>query len=76
MRQVEVLKHGIYLTLGILLSMSLTGCGGGGSKAYYYNRNTTIGQELSDLQGALQRGAITEDEYRAQRERILNPEKP
>ena len=59
------------LILSFFLSIALGGCGGGGAKTFYYHRNTTTGQELSDLQSALQRGAISEQEYKEQREKIL-----
>jgi hypothetical protein len=59
-------------SLAILLSFTiLTGCGGGGASTYYMHKNTTLGQELSDLQAAKNNGAITEDEYEDQRERLL-----
>ena len=63
------------IAFGIVLSF-MSGCGGGGAKTFYMHRNTTLGQELSDLQSAHQRGAISEDEYQEQRERLLKGESP
>jgi|1048.fasta_scaffold95173_1 hypothetical protein len=59
-----------FLTISISL-LALSGCGGGGASTYYMHKNTTLGQELSDLQAARNTGAITEDEYEEQRERLL-----
>lgn len=62
-----------YFHLALLLSVlfSLSGCGGGGSHAVYVNKSTTLGQELNDLQTALQKGVVTEDEYKEQRAKLL-----
>lgn len=62
---------GISRSAFVLLVLSLSGCGGGGAKTYYLNRTTTVGQELSDLQAAYQKGAMSEAEYTSQREKIL-----
>lgn len=62
-----------FLVLISLIS-SLSGCGGGGAATYYMHRNTTTGQELTDLQAAFNNGALTEDEYQSQRARILKGE--
>ena len=55
----------------LALIFILTSCGGGGAATYYMHRNTTTGQELTDLQAAYQKGALTEDEYLSQKARIL-----
>ena len=58
--------------LFLFISMlTLSGCWGGGAKNVYVNRTTTVGQELSDLQQAYQKGAITEDEYNTERRKLL-----
>ena len=60
--------------ISLLMSCSLiilSGCGGGGASTYYMHKNTTLGQELNDLQAAKNSGAINEDEYEEQRERLL-----
>lgn len=56
----------------LIVVATLSGCGGGGAKTYYLNRTTTVGQELSDLQAAHAKGAISPDEYEDQKERILS----
>ncbi|MBX7143302.1 MAG: SHOCT domain-containing protein [Oligoflexia bacterium] len=62
-----------YIKLSILVALTflLSSCGGGGSHAVYVNRSTTLGQELNDLQSALQKGVVTEDEYKEQRAKLL-----
>ena len=61
------------LVVGAFL-VTVAGCGGGGSRAVFVNRSTTLGQELSDLQGAYQKGVLTEEEYTDQRARLLRGE--
>jgi hypothetical protein len=53
----------------------LTGCSwsiGGGSKGGDTHPQATRGQELIDLKRALDSGAITQQEYQAQKDRIMN----
>ena len=50
----------------------LSGCGGGGADSETNVRTTTQGQELLDLKAALDSGAITQEEYDEQREKILD----
>ena len=53
----------------------LTGCLdlqlGGGSKSEAQYQNPTIGQQLIDLQRARDAGAISADEYQAQKAKLL-----
>lgn len=50
----------------------LAGCGGGDQHVTVTGATTiSKGQELTDLQRALQEGAITQSEYNTLRERIL-----
>lgn len=55
----------------LLVGAFLPGCGGGGAKTFYMHKNTTLGQELSDLQTAYQKGAISENDYEEQRAKLL-----
>jgi hypothetical protein len=55
----------IFLTLGI----GFIGCGGGG--ADIKASNTTVGQELMDLEKAYKNGIITEKEYNKTKSNIL-----
>jgi len=66
--------HIVRIGVATLMIACLPGCGGGGAKTYYLNRTTTVGQELSDLQAAHAKGAISADEYEEQKERILSGE--
>ncbi len=56
----------------LIVAATLAGCGGG-DQYVTVSGTTTIskGQELTDLQRALQEGAITQSEYDTLRERIL-----
>ena len=56
----------------IFLLATVAACGGGDADVETTTNNTTVGQELLDLQAALQSGAITQDEYDEQREKILS----
>lgn len=62
------------LTWTILLSFCLisVGCGGGGAEVKA--TNTTMGQELTDLQQAKDQGVITDDEFEDAKEKILDRE--
>ena len=55
----------IFLTLGL----GFIGCGGGGAKVKA--TNTTVGQELMDLEKAYKYGIITEKEYNKTKSEIL-----
>ena len=54
----------------ILLGGLFAGCGGGGAEVK--QSNTTMGQQLIDLQSAYDRGIITEREYEKAKKEILN----
>jgi hypothetical protein len=56
----------IFLTFGV----GLIGCGSGGG-AKVTTRQSTIGQELIDLDKAHKGGLITDKEYKKSKERIL-----
>ncbi len=55
--------------LMLLMTFSLTGCGGGGAKVE--TRSTTTGQELLDLDKAYKGGLITEKEYNKKKKDIM-----
>ena len=57
------------IMLGTLLG--LTGCFSGNEGTFHYTRNTTIGQELMDLQDARERGSISEEEYEKLKKEIM-----
>jgi len=64
----------IGISIGSLLM--LAACGGGDAAQDTTVHNTTVskGQALIDLKAALDSGAITQDEYEEQREKILEEE--
>jgi hypothetical protein len=54
----------------------LAACGGGGaeSETQLDVTTTTKGQELQDLQAALNSGAITQEQYETEKKKILDRE--
>jgi hypothetical protein len=52
-------------------AVAIGGCGGGGADVRSEVRSTTVGQELIDLQRAMDSGVITPTEYERQRKKIL-----
>ncbi len=61
------------LTLALGLPLVLAACGGGGAdvESSTQVRSTTTGQELIDLQKALDAGVITQDQYNTEKKKIL-----
>jgi len=59
--------------IALVLATGVSGCAGGGARTETQTeiRTTTTGQELTDLKKALDSGAITQQEYEAQRKKIL-----
>lgn len=53
----------------IVMGGLFVGCGGGG--AQLQQSNTTLGQELTDLQTAYEKGIITQKEYEKAKKEIL-----
>lgn len=53
------------------MGVALAGCGGGGAEVRSEMTTTTTGQQLIDLKKALDIGAMTEDEYDREREKVL-----
>ena len=57
--------------LGIAILACFTGCAMFNHGRMHYNRTTTIGQELVDLKEALDKGAMSEEEYIVIRKEIM-----
>lgn len=55
----------------LLLAISLTACGGGGAKVQSSTTNTTMGQELLDLNESYKKGILSEKEYNYAKENIM-----
>lgn len=55
--------------LTIVMGGLFVGCGGGGAQVQ--QSSTTLGQELTDLQTAYEKGIITQKEYEKARNKIL-----
>jgi hypothetical protein len=66
-------KHFIIVVAGLILCLSITGCGGGGAKMEA--RTTTVGQELIDLQKAYDQGILSEKEYTSMKESMIKKNK-
>jgi hypothetical protein len=59
-------------TCGILGALLLNGCVAAiGNRDAYRGSGVTLGQQLIDLQKAKEMGAITEQEYQAEKARML-----
>lgn len=56
------------------LVLGLAGCSGGGADVKSEINTTTKGQQLLDLKKALDAGAINQQEYERERQRILKAE--
>lgn len=54
-----------------IVAMSLSACLGGGGKNETSVTTTTTGQELTDLQKALEEGVITQAEFDKKKKEIL-----
>lgn len=62
----------ILLAVMIAVTTSLTACGGGGATLKTDFTTVSRGQQLSDLKKAHQDGAITDEEYQAEKARVLS----
>jgi hypothetical protein len=60
----------LFLALG--LALPVVACGGSSHMPPPGEAGATTGQELIDLDNAYRKGAITQDEYEVQRDKILN----
>ncbi len=68
----EFIMMRIKFVLLMLLVLSLTACGGGGAKVQTTTSNTTMGQELMDLNDSYKKGILTEKEYKNAKENIMD----
>ena len=57
----------------LVAALLVVGCGGGGAEIK--QSNTTMGQELMDLEESYKKGIITEKEYNKAKEAILKRHK-
>ena len=55
-----------------LLLLGIAACGGGGAEVRSEVSTTTTGQQLIDLKKALDSGALTQQEYGKERQKILD----
>ncbi|MFH1035076.1 MAG: hypothetical protein V1806_11265 [Pseudomonadota bacterium] len=69
MRKALAIILGLWLLAGLL---GVAGCGGGGAQTHVESKSTTLGRELMDLQEAYKKGALSDQEYQAQRDKLLN----
>lgn len=66
-----MMNRALFSGLLAALVLGLAGCGGGDTEVKSEITTTTKGQQLIDLQKALEAGAINKDEYERERQRIL-----
>jgi hypothetical protein len=59
------------LAVCTLLLLGVAACGGGGAELKSEVSTTTTGQQLMDLKKALDSGAMTQQEYEKERQKIL-----
>jgi len=57
--------------LVLISAIGLAGCGGGGSENTIQTSNTTMGQELMDLDKSRKQGLISDKEYDKAKKEIL-----
>lgn len=65
-----------WICVGLIAAVvTLTACGGGGTKVQSQTKTTTLGQELMDLEKAFKSGVISEKEYQKAKEELLKGKK-
>jgi len=71
---VVMANRALFSGLLAALVLGLAGCGGGDTEVRSEITTTTKGQQLIDLKKALDGGAMTQEEYERERQRILKAE--
>jgi hypothetical protein len=61
----------VVLALGGLLLAGVAACAGGGAEVKSEVSTTTVGQQLLDLKRARDAGAMNQEEYEREREKVL-----
>ena len=65
-----ILKVAILAAM-IAIGTAFASCGGGGAKVQTQATTTTVGQELTDLKAAYDKGIINQDEYERLRKKVM-----
>jgi uncharacterized membrane protein len=60
-----------FIIITVLILM-LSGCGGGGADVVNTSTNTTMGQELMDLNESYKKGLLSEKEYNNAKSNIMD----
>lgn len=61
-----------FIFISAIIISLLAGCGGGGATVEATTTNTTMGQELMDLNDSYKKGILTEKEYNNAKKNIMN----
>ena len=61
-----------FIFIATIIISLLVGCGGGGATVEATTTNTTMGQELMDLNDSFKKGILTEKEYKKAKKNIMN----
>ncbi len=69
------IKRTVAILAIFILAAIVSGCAIGNKGELYYNRTTTIGQEMIDLKTALDNGAVTQEEYDKLKADLMKNEK-
>ena len=71
-------RHIVVALSTLVLALFLAGCCGGGTETVVVEKpmegGATTGQQLQDLKAAHDQGALTDEEYEQQKEKILKAE--
>lgn len=59
------------LVMAVMVMAGASGCAMFNKGTMHYSRTTTIGKELVDLKDAMDKGALTQDEYAKAKKDIL-----